>query len=283
MNKKYFFYHRVLAMLLTLTLCLSMIPTASAAQQNSYHDPVEHWQQASNRTNELDVNAIVTHETFYCATCRENTDFTVWRVPEYTRSGETALNRNVKYSNGMCIDEVTVGSLDAGVPGENAYYTGYHWTKAMCDTCGTMNSNGSINGYSFGRNVYNLYDCAAEFMEDLDKRVTYEYADDTYHTVTTKGGSYCCFCYGTIYESSSKLERHSMVTEVLPQPANGRFAVVEKCSLCDYCCTRGWMTVLNACGPSSGIQRSKDAGMSTVATISRIPRSAAPSEPPRNC
>ena len=117
----------------------------------------------------------------------------------------------------------------------------------MCDTCGTMNSNGGINGYGFGRNVYNLYDCAAEFMEDLDKRVTYEYADDTYHTVTTKGGSYCCFCYGTSYESSPKLERHSMVTEVLPQPANGRFAVVEKCSLCDYCCTRGWMTVLNAC------------------------------------
>ena len=65
MNKKYFFSHRVLAMLLTLALCLGMIPTASAAQQNSYHDPVEHWQQASNRTNELDVNAIVTHETFY--------------------------------------------------------------------------------------------------------------------------------------------------------------------------------------------------------------------------
>lgn len=127
-------------MLLTLALCLSMIPTASAAQQNSYHDPVEHWQQASNRTNELDVNSIVTHETFYCATCRENTDFTVWRVPEYTRSGETALNRNVKYSNGMCIDEVTVGSLDAGVPGENAYYTGYHWTKSVCSRCGDWNS-----------------------------------------------------------------------------------------------------------------------------------------------
>ena len=25
-----------------------------------------------------------------------------------------------------------------------------------------------------------------------------------------------------------------MVTEILPQPANGRFAMVEKCSLCDY-------------------------------------------------
>ena len=49
-----------------------------------------------------------------------------------------------------------------------------------------------------------------------------------------RGGSYCVFCYGTIHNESSKLECHKMVTEVLPQPANGRFAVVEKCSLCNY-------------------------------------------------
>lgn len=237
MNKKYFFYHRVLAMLLTLTLCLSMIPTASAAQQNSYHDPVEHWQQASNRTNELDVNAIVTHETFYCATCRENTDFTVWRVPEYTRSGETALNRNVKYSNGMCIDEVTVGSLDAGVPGENAYYTGYHWTKSVCSRCGDWNSN-ETNGapYAWDKNIYVLHDCAAKFYLDLPETVTHEYVDSKYHRTVTKGGTYCCFCYGTNYEKSSVLERHDMAAETLPQPAHGRFAAVEKCRLCDYTC-----------------------------------------------
>ena len=237
MNKKYFFSHRVLAMLLTLTLCLSMIPTASAAQQNSYHDPVEHWQQASNRTNELDVNAIVTHETFYCATCRENTDFTVWRVPEYTRSGETALNRNVKYSNGMCIDEVTVGSLDAGVPGENAYYTGYHWTKSVCSRCGDWNSN-ETNGapYAWDKNIYVLHDCAAKFYLDLPETVTHEYVDSKYHRTVTKGGTYCCFCYGTNYERSSVLERHDMETETLPQPAHGRFAAVEKCRLCDYTC-----------------------------------------------
>lgn len=235
MNKKYFFSHRVTAMLLTLALCLGMIPTASAAQQNSYHDPVEHWQQASNRTNELDVNAIVTHETFYCATCRENTDFTVWRVPEYTRSGETALNRNVKYSNGMCIDEVTVGSLDAGVPGENAYYTGYHWTKSVCSRCGDWNSN-ETNGapYAWDKNIYVLHDCAAKFYLDLPETVTHEYVDSKYHRTVTKGGTYCAFCYGTNHTVSRKLERHSMVTEVLPQPANGRFATVEKCSLCDY-------------------------------------------------
>lgn len=45
MNKKYFFSHRVTAMLLTLALCLGMIPTAFAAQQNSYHDPAEHWME----------------------------------------------------------------------------------------------------------------------------------------------------------------------------------------------------------------------------------------------
>ena len=224
-------------MLLTLTLCLSMIPTASAAQQNSYHDPVEHWQQASNRTNELDVNAIVTHETFYCATCRENTDFTVWRVPEYTRSGETALNRNVKYSNGMCIDEVTVGSLDTGVPGENAYYTGYHWTKSVCSRCGDWNSN-ETNGapYAWDKNIYVLHDCAAKFYLDLPETVTHEYVDSKYHRTVTKGGTYCCFCYGTNYERSSVLERHDMETETLPQPAHGRFAAVEKCRLCDYTC-----------------------------------------------
>lgn len=237
MNKKYFFSHRVPAMLLTLALCLGMIPTASAAQQNSYHDPVEHWQQASNRTNELDVNAIVTHETFYCATCRENTDFTVWRVPEYTRSGETALNRNVKYSNGMCIDEVTVGSLDAGVPGENAYYTGYHWTKSVCSRCGDWNSN-ETNGapYAWDKNIYVLHDCAAKFYLDLPETVTHEYVDSKYHRTVTKGGTYCCFCYGTNYEKSSVLERHDMAVETLPQPTHGCFAAVEKCRLCDYTC-----------------------------------------------
>lgn len=225
---------RLIALLLTLVMCVGMVPTAFAAQQNSYHDPAEHWLTANNRTNELDVNAVVTHETFNCGVCGKQTSFTAWRTPEYTRDGKTALTRNVMYSDGTLLGGEGKGVILDGTPGKDAYYTGYHWTKAMCDTCGTMNSNGSINGYGFGRNVYNLYDCAAEFMEDLDKRVTYEYADDTYHTVTTKGGSYCCFCYGTSYESSSKLERHSMVTEVLPQPANGRFAVVEKCSLCDY-------------------------------------------------
>ena len=239
--------------------------------------------QASGRTNELDANSVITHETFTCHECGKQTSFLAFRVPEYTKNGQSALSRNVKYSDGTMVGGNGKGDTMDGVPGKNATYTGYHYTKAVCETCGGINTNMATTDYGYLKNVYWLYDCAAEFTQKLDETVTYEYADDTYHTVTTKGGTYCAFCYGTNHTESSKLERHSMVTEVLPQPANGRFAVVEKCSLCDYCCTRGWMTVLNACGSSSGIQRSKDAGMSTVATISRIPRSAAPSEPPRNC
>ena len=88
--------------------------------------------------------------------------------------------------------------------------------------------------YGYGRNVYWLYDCAAEFMEKLPDTVSYEYTDSTYHTVTTKGGEFCAFCFGTRHTSTSKLERHNTDTEILPQPAHGRFATVEHCSLCEY-------------------------------------------------
>ena len=53
--KKNHYSRRALALLLTLVMCVGMIPTAFAAQQNSYHDPAEHWMQASGRTNELDA------------------------------------------------------------------------------------------------------------------------------------------------------------------------------------------------------------------------------------
>ena len=41
--KKNHYSRRALALLLTLVMCVGMIPTAFAAQQNSYHDPAEHW------------------------------------------------------------------------------------------------------------------------------------------------------------------------------------------------------------------------------------------------
>jgi len=224
-----------MALLLTFVMILSLFSTtAFASQEDNYHDPAEHWLTAMNRTNELDANSTITHETFTCAQCRQATSFTVFRVPEYTRDGQTAMLRNVKYSDGTLLDGVGTGAILDGTPGVDAYYTGYHWTKAVCETCGTINSNMGVTGYAYAKNVYWLYDCAAEFTETLDEVVTYEYADSTYHTKTTTTGTYCCFCFGTHKQESSVLERHVLNDEVLPQPANGRFALVESCSLCDY-------------------------------------------------
>lgn len=225
---------RALALLLAVVLCFSLLPTASAAQQNSYHDPAEHWLSASDRTNELDANAVVTHETFRCGECNKQTSFLTFRTPEYTKDGKTAMSRNVQFSDGTLSDGQGKGSLLNGTPGQDAYYTGYHFTKAICETCGGINTNRGKSDYGYLKNVYWLHDCDAKFTEDLEQTLTYAYADSQYHTVTTTGGTYCCFCYGTNHTKSSKLVHHEMETEVLSQPANGRFVRVEKCRQCDY-------------------------------------------------
>ena len=135
-------YHRqrrsLLAAFLAVVMLFSLMPSAFAAQQNSYHDPAEHWQEANSRTNELDANAVITHETFSCKVCKQQTSFLAYRTPEYTRDGETAMNRDVKYSDGTTIDGEGKGNVNDGTPGQDAYYTGYHWTKAVCETCGRI-------------------------------------------------------------------------------------------------------------------------------------------------
>ena len=144
-----------IALLLTFVMILSLFSTtAFASQEDNYHDPAEHWLTAMNRTNELDANSTITHETFTCAQCRQATSFTVFRVPEYTRDGQTAMLRNVKYSDGTLLDGVGTGAILDGTPGVDAYYTGYHWTKAVCETCGTINSNMRVTSYAYAKNVY---------------------------------------------------------------------------------------------------------------------------------
>ena len=46
---------RMTALLLAVVLCVGMVPSAFAAQEDNYHDPAEHWIEALNRTNELDA------------------------------------------------------------------------------------------------------------------------------------------------------------------------------------------------------------------------------------
>ena len=91
-----------------------------------------------------------------------------------------------------------------------------------------------MTDYNFCKNIYKLYDCASEFMDHLDETVTYEYVDDHYHRKTVHGGAYCVFCYGTRPTESVTLERHTPEVEILPQPGNQRFALVEHCSECEY-------------------------------------------------
>ena len=207
----------VVALSLAVLTLFSALPTAFAAQQNSYHDPADHWQEANNRTNELDANATVTHETFTCGECGQATSFLAFRTPEYTRDGQTAMTRNVRYSDGTMIGGEGKGSILDGVPGKDAYYTGYHWTKAVCETCGGINTNMAKSDYCYQTNVYWLYDCASNFFEELPETKTIEQSDSSYHRVTITSGEYCGFCYGTYKETSSSLERHNMETVIRPE------------------------------------------------------------------
>ena len=234
MKPKHTRLRSLLASILAVAMLASLMPTAFAGQEDGYHDPAEHWQEALNRTNELDANSVVTIETFHCCVCDQDTSFQVFRVPEYTRNGETALTRSVKYSDGTCLDGESKGDLLDGTPGKDACYTGYHWTKAVCETCGTFNTNMGATNYSCDKNVYWLYDCAANFFEDLPETQTIDQVDDTYHRVTTTSGEYCGFCFGTFKEESSSLVRHNMDSAIRPELAHDRFVEMGTCAGCGY-------------------------------------------------
>ena len=135
MNTKRANFKSVVSMILALVMLFSIVPTSAfAVQENSYHDPAEKWMVSSSRTNELDINAVVTHETAVCSVCEKSSAITVWRTPEYTRDGTTALSRNVKYSDGTLMGGEGTGAILDGTPGVDAYYTGYQWVKSMCET-----------------------------------------------------------------------------------------------------------------------------------------------------
>ena len=119
---------RFISVILCICMILSLAPNVFAAQVNEYVDPAEVWLSSNNRTNELDVNATTTYETQFCTVCQKDTLVLTYRVPEYTKSGETALNRGVKYSDGTMLDGRNKGNLDDGTPGVDAYYTGYHFS-----------------------------------------------------------------------------------------------------------------------------------------------------------
>ena len=226
-------FRSIVSIILTICMMATFIPNVFAAQSNEYVDPADSWLSSNNRTNELDVNATTTYETQYCSVCRKQTMVVTYRVPEYTKTGETALNRGVMYSDGTCIDGESKGNLDDGTPGVDAYYTGYHWTKAVCQTCGTINTVSGPDVYSFNNNVYGLYSCDHNFFVDFDSS-TYEPYSEDYHLTTLKRGEYCKFCKGTFARATQGLEYHDFTESVDAQLGNNRFYVTEICDTCDY-------------------------------------------------
>jgi len=209
------------ALLLCFAALFSLFPTAMAALEAT-----------NSSADYMDANASVTNENFYCTACGADSAFTVRYVPEYTKDGVTALSRNIKYSDGTMADGVSKGSFNDGTPGVDAYFTGSHWVKAVCESCQTFNSHLGPTDYGYGKSVYILRNC--ESLERFPKTESYECLDGNYHAVTTISGDCCVLCRGKYKAASTGLEPHELTTEVLPQPDNARFAVVTSCSLCGY-------------------------------------------------
>ena len=222
------------AALAVSTLLSGFTPiTTYAAQVNEYVDPADIWVSANGRTNELDFNATITQETSWCTVCNKDTIMLTYRTPEYTKSGTTALNRGVKFSDGTMVDGKTKGNLDNGRPNQDASYTTYHWTKSVCQTCGTINSVDGRDAYGFSRNVYGLNSCDHNFFLDFDN-TTYTPYSESYHTTVLKAGRYCQFCKGTKAKASEKREQHDFSETVDGQIGNNRFFISETCGDCGY-------------------------------------------------
>ena len=232
MKTKHFSIKSVISMLLAVILVAGTLPVSVfAAQKSDYEDPADHWLSTSNRTNELDMNATITYETEFCGICNKSTVLMTYRVPEYTRSGETAMNHNVFFSDGANSDGSAYGNPDSGTLGVNAYYTGYHLTKTVCQSCGTINPLDTE--YSFNRNVYVLNPCNHSFFIDFDN-TTYSKYDEHQHTTLLKKGEYCQFCKGTYARATTKKEAHNLSSTVDGQIGNNRFFISETCGDCGY-------------------------------------------------
>lgn len=109
MKTKHFSMKSVISMLLAIILVAGTLPVSVfAAQKSDYEDPADNWLKTNNRTNELDMNATVTYETQWCPVCNKHTTVLTYRVPEYTKSGQTAMNHGVKWSDGY--EHVIIGT-----------------------------------------------------------------------------------------------------------------------------------------------------------------------------
>ena len=239
---------RLLALLLALTLVLGMIPlsASAASQENIYHDPAENWLEGGDRANTFTQNATRTYGTIWCRYCTEEqngspsaephvmTACLTYRVPEYTSTGVSGAERNVKYSDGTTVDGEK-GNVAYQSPNDGGIYTGYHWSKTMCLNCGRINTNTNTTDYEYLKDVYTLYDCASSFEQQaIPEETQWEYLDSEHHIKTVTSGTYCGFCFGTNKQTNTVTEDHDLEESIRPELAHDRFVVMDNCKDCEY-------------------------------------------------
>jgi len=242
---------KVISCLMSAVFITGTVIPASAVQSggSDYIDPADNWLSTSSRASEFDANAVKTTESSYCWNCEQDTMFDLFRVPEY--ASVSAAERGIMYtdgSNGYSFDEANLmpayeGYISDPTPSKGSTYTGFHWSKAVCQKCHLFNTNqgvskvmsesgksGSVNP-AVGQNWYILYPCDQSFFHHFTDN-EYLSFDETTHTVAKKEGDYCQFCHGTTAERQEPVtELHSYVFTASPEEGNHRFRVNAECRM----------------------------------------------------
>ncbi len=227
---------KIVASIMTASMMASLVilpQTAHAAgNMPDYYDPATNWNHTTTRANELDTNAIIFEGPGLCNsdTCTKDTGgkpketmFTNFRVPEYTPGGESNASRGVAWTDGTNgyklndpnQEDPIAGFLIAAPPNNGdlltgaGQYTGHHWTKSYCQSCGGWNTNQGKSDTGFGKNMYQLNTCSSDFMRDVPTEKTVQISQieqgkdpdyrEYHHVFRYEDAKYCQFCYGTAY------------------------------------------------------------------------------------
>ena len=115
----------------------------------------------------------------------------------------------------------------------DAFYTSYHYTKSVCQNCGTINAVDGQDSYSFGKNVYCLNSLRLQLFSGLRQHNIYSLRQRvSYHC--TQSGQYCQFCKGTHARAEEQQDKHNFNEEVDGELGNQRFHITGECEDCGY-------------------------------------------------
>lgn len=189
-------------------------------------------------------------------------EFMVWRVPEYTSNGKSLTEKDFISTDGEQGTKISGGKSQEGAkllaPTSGGKYTGYHLTKAFCQSCGMFNSN--LTAYyegvvginaAYGKNEFIIYECAQEnkrylpssYQQVFRQAKTGEQVNGVTvnpkesHIITSRTGRYCPTCFGTDGEVVVTTHTHTWPDnpgEIVADKGSRRFFSTEICADCGY-------------------------------------------------